>query len=80
MNLTEKILVGMSCLQLQWQMSLKPNKTCKFRAWLFISSVKIVVRIWVVLVFLPPASANSGHQPGTKVQSSMCSIHVKDFF
>lgn len=60
MNFTEKILLGMSCLQLQWQMLLKSNKTCKLLA------LKILVRIWVVPVFLPPASANTGHQLGTK--------------
>lgn len=78
MNFIEKILAGMSCLQPQWQMSLKPNETCKVRAWLFISSVKVLVRIWV-LVFLPPASANTDHQPRTKEQSNMCSVHLKGF-
>lgn len=70
MNLTEKIPVGMSCLQLQWQMLLRPNKTCKFRAWLFISCVKILARIWVVLVFLPPTSATVVTSQGLKYRAT----------
>lgn len=77
----EKILGGTCCLQpvSTIVVSLRPNKTYKFTAWLFTSLVKILVRIWIVNVFLPPASANTSHQLGTKVQSNMCSIHLKSF-
>lgn len=77
----EKIFGSTCCLQpvSTIEVSLRPNKTFKFRAWLFTSLVKILVMIWIVYVFLPPASTNTSHQPGTKVQSNMCSIHLESF-